>query len=219
MLVKRGGIDTAIGHWAQLMEGLHESPQHFYEAVTAAIEKREVPDCRIKRVYWQEGGLFSARRLYLRAKRAGYLIDICGAPFGNAFFASSWLCAPPPRVILAILLAIVGFYFTFTSVDDLIGMNPIRNFNGPPWVHQRIIEDFVTLGLAILFVVIVSIFGIIRPLFFAPRLTYYRYDTAEMFYRAIQNAVTEVIQGLRAEQGLRLLTEGELKPIMRGFGR
>jgi len=82
----KGGIDTAIGHWAQLMEGLQESPKHFYEAVTAAVERREIPGCHLRRVWWREGGIFSPKRVYLRAKRAGYLIDICGAPFGNAFF-------------------------------------------------------------------------------------------------------------------------------------
>lgn len=216
--MKKGGIETAIGHWAQLMEGMSESPQHFYEAVTAAIERREIPDCRLKRVHWPEGGFLSARREYLRAKRAGYHIDICGAPFGNAFFASSWLCFPPPGILLAVVLIIIGMLFGLDSLQDLMRINPIANFNSG-YYRQDIIERLVKVGLSVLFVLIVAVFGIIRPLFFPPQATYYRVDTAEMFYRAVHNAVTEVIQGLRSEQGLRLLTEDELKPIMRGFGR
>src|SRR5574337_464452 len=118
----RGGIDTAIGHWGQLMEGLHESPQHFFEAVTAAVQRREIPDCRLKRVWWREGGFLSPKRVYLRAKRAGHLIDICGAPFGNAFFASSWLCLPPPSVLLALVLMIGALLYGAASISDLIGI-------------------------------------------------------------------------------------------------
>jgi hypothetical protein len=217
--VKRGGIDTAISHWAQLMEGLHESPQHFYEAVTAAIEKREIPDCRLKRVWWREGGVLSPKRAYLRAKRAGYLIDICGAPFGNAFFSSSWLCFPPPSVILAVLLVLIGSAVGFRHFNQFIRMNPFENYAYFPDHRGTMIAAGAMLVLDVLAVSIVAIFWIIRPLFFPPRLTFYRYDTAGMFYRAVHNAVAEVIQGLRAEQGLRLLTEDELKPIMRGFGR
>jgi hypothetical protein len=222
MRVKKGGIETEIGHWAQLMEGLQESPQHFYEAVTAAIERREIPDCRLKGVWWREGGVFSARRAYLRAKRAGYLIDICGAPFGNAFFASSWLCLPPPSIWLALLVAIVAGGYGFTGVGDLVRLiqvNSIQSFQSWPALRDTLIGLSVQVGGSFLVAVLVFIFGVIRPLFFPPRFTFYRYDTAEMFYSAVHEAVKEVIQGLRSEQGLRLLTEDEMKPIMRGLGR
>lgn len=214
--MKRGGIETAIGHWAQLMEGLQESPQHFYEAVTAAIERREIPDCRLRRVHWPEGGVFSARREYLRAKRGRHLIDICGAPFGNAFFASSWLCTPPPSIWIAIAVVIASCAY---SVSTLSILRHVQFEPGGPYLTPWIIGILAKGGLALFVAVFVTVFGIIRPLFFPPRATYYRVDTAEMFYRAVQNAVGEVINSLRSEQGLRLLTEDELKPIMRGFGR
>ena len=220
--MKNGGIDTAIGHWAQLMEGMSESPQHFYEAVTAAVERREIPECSLRHVWWREGGVFSAKRKYLRAKRAGHHIDICGAPFGNAFFASSWLCLPPPNLALAVILVIagciVGFFLTVDLINVLKTMQ-MPQFGTTEYWRERLIEQSVWLALDVLGTLLVFIFGIIRPLFFPSRETYYRVDTAEMFYRAVQNAVAEVIQGLRTEQGLRLLTEDELKPIMRGFGR
>jgi hypothetical protein len=220
--MKRGGIETAIGHWAQLMEGLHESPQHFYEAVTAAIERREIPDCRLRRVHWPEGGVFSARREYLRAKRAGYHIDICGAPFGNAFFASSWLCLPPPSIWLAVLVVLAAFGYGVTGVGDLVHLiqtNSIQSFQSWPALRDTLIGLSVQVGGSFLVAVMVFIFGVIRPLFFPPKLTFYRYDTGEMFYTALQAAVHEVIDGLCSAQGVRLLTEAERKPIMRGLGR
>ena len=139
----------------------HESPQHFYEAVTAAIEKREIPDCRLKRVMWREGGWFSAKREYLRAKRAGYLIDICGAPFGNAFFSSSWLCFPPPSVLVAVVLVIIGCIFGFNLTGGLVeAIERIRipeiGFAG--YWRERLIERSVWCGFR---TIVITDFGIV----------------------------------------------------------
>jgi hypothetical protein len=195
----RGGIETTIGHWSQLLGGLTASPQEFYASIEAAVKRREIPDCQLSRVDWHEGGTLSAKREYLRAERAEFVIDICGAPFGNAFFASSWLCGPPPSLKEPIAIAIGSFVL-------LAFLGQARWAAGLWW-------------LVLLFFFGVVAFGIIRPLFFPPRLTYYRVDTAEMFYQSIQAAVLEVIDGLSSAQGLRLLTEAERKPVMRGFGR
>lgn len=200
-LVKpKGGVDSSIGHWSQLLEGLRASPQDFYAAVEAALMKREIPDCRLSRVDWREGGLVSAKREYLRAERGDHLVDICGAPFGNAFFSSSWLCLPPPNLTKAILMVVGGLVVAGFLVSRM------NRFTG------------LLLLVDLLFVLGVVVFGIVRPLFFPPRLTYYRADTAEMFYRAVHSAVIEVIDGLSSAQGVRLLSENERKPLMRGFG-
>jgi len=201
------------------MEGLRASPKEFYAAISAAIERREIPDCTLTSVDWREGGVFSAKRLYLRAERGEDLIDICGAPFGTAFFASSWLCVPPPSLLGAVVLLIAGVIGGFYLFLGLLQLNPLQTFVQYPAYRDQILALLAMLVLDAIFVVLVFLFGIIRPLFFPPRLTYYRYDTAQMFYRAVHAAVIEVIQGLRSEQGLRLLTEDETKPIMRGFGR
>lgn len=215
----RGGIDTVVGHWSKLIEGMQASPQDFYAAVEAAINRREIPDCDLKRVRWPEGGQFSAKREYLRASRAGYLIDICGAPFGDAFFGSSWLCFPPPSIFIAVVLAAIGMYYGFTWFAGLIDLNPLQTFGMNPNVRERTGVLLVMLGVDFLFVVLVVVFGIIRPLFFPPRPTYYRIDTANMFYTAVQSALKEVVDDLCKTQGVRLLTEDEWKPIMRGFDR
>ncbi|MBI1818646.1 MAG: hypothetical protein HYR72_26990 [Deltaproteobacteria bacterium] len=215
----RGGIETAHRHWSHLIEGLQASPKDFYKSVAAAIKRREIPDCKIGSVQWPEGGWFSARRLYLRVRRGKMLIDICGAPFGTGFFASSWLCLPPPSILVAVVLTIFGFVFGFGALLDLMRRNPMQTFTLNPPIREQIIQLLVMLGLDVLFVLLVVIFGIIRPLFFPPRPTYYRIDTATMFYTAVQQALKEVIDDLCKAQGVRLLTEEEWKPIMRGFGR
>lgn len=221
-MARRGGIETAIGQWAQLMEGMQASPLDFYAAIEAAIKRREIPGCRLSRVEWPEGGFFSARRQYLRAKRGEALIDVCGAPFGTAFFSSSWLCIPPPTIWKAIVLLLIGLY---VGVDYSIQLAWLIQRNGLQQALQAdvlwptTLQFVVILFLDFLFMASVVIFGIIRPLFFPPRQTFYRYDTAEMFYRAVHEAVREVVDGLRSAQGLRALTEAEWKPIMKGLGR
>lgn len=198
----KGGIETTIGHWSTLL-GLGTTPQDFYAAVETAVKRREIPDCRVSRVDWSEQGLASAKREYLRAERGEFLIDICGAPFGNHFFASSWLCAPPPKIMNAIAyavgcLAVLGF---------LAGTNV-----------NLVLQKWVLVTLALIVFCGIVLFGIVRPLFFPPRLTYYRVDTAQMFYQSVHEAVLEVIDSLSSAQGLRLLSGAERKPVMREYG-
>lgn len=195
----RGGVDTAIGHWSQLLPGLRESTQDFYAAIESALGARQIPDCRVSRVDWREGGVVSAKREYLRAERGEHVIDICGAGFGNAFFASSWLCVPPPNLLNPLMIVVVGLALAGYLVTKL----------------SLVVILFLVLDL--LFVLAIAVFGILRPLYFPPRLTYYRVDTAEMFYRAVSEVVGEVVNSLCSAQGVRGLSEEECKPIMRGF--
>ena len=59
---------TAISHWNQFIRGLDVSAMAFYGAVRAAIERRNVPDVKLFLVEIPEGGIFSAKRDYLRVR-------------------------------------------------------------------------------------------------------------------------------------------------------
>ncbi len=82
---------VVFSHWFHLLEGLQESPKSFYESLDEAIKKRGLPDVRISHIDFREGGMFSAKREYLRVKRKAFIFDICAAPFGKGFFISWWL--------------------------------------------------------------------------------------------------------------------------------
>ncbi len=82
---------VVISQWATLIENLNDSPMKFYELVEAAIRERQIPDISISQTEMKEAGLFSAKRVYLTVERKKYTYDICGAPFGNGFFVSTWL--------------------------------------------------------------------------------------------------------------------------------
>ena len=80
-----------FSHWHHLIENFQTSPMDFYSQVEAAIQKRQIPEIKTSRVDWRESGILSAKREYLRVRRKEFVFDLCGAPFGNAFFFSSWL--------------------------------------------------------------------------------------------------------------------------------
>ena len=96
-------------HWHILFEDWNMSSQEFFGAVEAAVEKRNLPNVKMSRLDFNEGGIFSARREYLRIQRKDFAFDIGAAPFGNAFFISYWLGE-----------VLVGF-FAFIAFIPLLG--------------------------------------------------------------------------------------------------
>ncbi len=110
---------SIFSHWYHLVEGLQASPKEFYTSVEQAVDKRRIPDSRMTRVDWREGGLLSAKREYLRVRRKEFIFDICGAPFGTGFFFSWWLGEVPSGFwALVSLVPIFGPLFTRTFRPD-----------------------------------------------------------------------------------------------------
>jgi hypothetical protein len=71
---------SVIAHWHHLVEDFQTSATDFYAAVRAAVERREAPDILFSEVEWNEKGILSSRRTYLRVKRGRVSFDICSAP-------------------------------------------------------------------------------------------------------------------------------------------
>lgn len=156
-----------IAHWYTLIEDFHTSSQLFYERVTTAIERRNIPGASISRFQWSESGLFSAKREYLRVTRKEYFFDICAAPFGTGFFVSSWLTQTPRGCLYTMMMQI-----------------PVLN---------------------------------VIAYLLSPTYTHYKIDTALMFQSATHSAVLEVVDSITASKGVRQLSEGERKPLLKGF--
>ena len=98
-----------FAHWSHLSEGLQESSMKFYQATEEAITKRQIPDIRLSRIDYREGGIFSAKREYLRVKWKSYIFDICAAPFGTGFFISWWLGQKPSTMMaLVYMIPFIG---------------------------------------------------------------------------------------------------------------
>jgi hypothetical protein len=211
--------DAVVSHWSTLIENFQASPLPFYQAVEAALNRREVPATENSRVDYREGGLLSANREYLHVTREQLLFDICGAPFGTGFFVSWWLSEDQLRLnplvkALAVMVMFGVTAFMLVQVGMIWGMillvalvlgglavvNTMANENG--------FNDGIVLALPML--------GPLYRWLFKPA-TFYRIDTMEMFQKAVHNAVLEVIDTMTAEKGIRALSESERKPIMREF--
>lgn len=87
-------VGAILSHWYHHTENMQDSPQRFYTAFEEAIKVRELPDVKLSRTHYREGGLLSAKREYLRVTRRELIFDICAAPFGKGFFISWWLGEP-----------------------------------------------------------------------------------------------------------------------------
>mgnify|MGYP000370761585 CR=1 FL=1 len=96
-----------FSHWSTMTEGLDVSTKEFYSEVEKAIEKRNIPDVKLSRMDRSEGGVFSAKREYLRVQRKEFAFDIGAAPFGNGFFVSYWL-GEVPSPLWELILNIPG---------------------------------------------------------------------------------------------------------------
>jgi hypothetical protein len=206
-----------FSHWFHLLDGVQESPQNFYSSLEASIQKRELPDVSISRVRYREGGLFSAKREYLRVRRKSFIFDICGAPFGKSFFVSWWLGEKRPvwggLLLLAVLALIVYLLSHFIDKMGLVQGLIASAF--------YLIIFFLVLGFLIKVRIIpigdsivnVPIIGPIYELSF--RLTtYYKIDTALMFQESVHAAVLESIDQIIKANGIRALSELERKPIL-----
>src|SRR5437763_16401266 len=77
-----------FANWHTLVEGFQTSPLEFYEAVEAAVRKREIPDLRFSRVEYHESGVLSARRIYQRIKRKklAFVVVVASCCNGLSFF-------------------------------------------------------------------------------------------------------------------------------------
>jgi hypothetical protein len=204
----KDSVGNVISHWSKLLEGFQYSPQEFYEQLQKAIEQREMPKASVSRVSHPEGGMGSGYREYFRLERAEHTVDVCAAPFGSGFFVSEWLSAPLKVnalavVVMAICVAVLSASFTADASQKLVGL-----IGDNLWVlRQTLVVAIAILGWV----------GIIQPLYYPPRPTFYRIDTGLMFQKAVHAAILEVIDEITSAKGVRGLTELERQPILREF--
>ncbi|HEX4961662.1 MAG TPA: hypothetical protein VF173_12535 [Thermoanaerobaculia bacterium] len=220
----RNSDEGALSHWYELFEDFSTSTQDFYAAVEEAIRSRKIPDITISRVLFNEGGVWTAKREYLRIKRGRIVVDICSAPYGTSHFFSWWVAKVPARYGL---FKVLGLAFLLSPLWNILLVLALKavgetlsaviflsflSFLGVPII-------LLLLGIAVErgyvgneeWVLSVPIIGYLYALVFKP-LTYYRLDSAYMFRDSMAAIVGEVVNGLREEKGLRLLEPEELAP-------
>ena len=122
-------LTSVVSHWYQRFEGFSIEPKAFYDTLGRAIEKRKIPDSTMNQIECTEGGVFSAKRLYLRVDRKNHYFDICGAPFGNGFFISWWLIQKPAGCLTGCLLSLTPIPWLGGFAQVLLNMfSPITYY-------------------------------------------------------------------------------------------
>lgn len=86
------GHTTIYSQYFHLYEGLSYAASPFFNAVEEEIKAREMPErIRFKRIRLWEGSIWSPRRLYMKIRRKGFVIYLCGAPYGKSYFFSYYV--------------------------------------------------------------------------------------------------------------------------------
>ena len=227
-LARRAKPTEIISHWPKLMENFQFSSQEFYAKLEAALAQRKIPDLRVERVDWKEGGPLSARREYLRVRRERLVFDVCGAPFGTGFFVSLWYGEKPLRfgfvaafLLLLGLIAAFGLTVGFNTVGRTLWVLGVRTQPSELTMILGIAAVVATIGL----IVIVGpnldqrlretpIIGYLYERYFR-RITLYRIDLTCMYLAAVQSSVTQVIDEISKEKGIPPLSEFERTPLFR----
>jgi hypothetical protein len=140
-----------LAHWSKLYENFQTSPMEFYGAVLKALKSREIPAYSSSEVNAFEGGIFSAKRVYLRIERRRIAYDICAAPYGTGFFFSSWMIKT--RTLAGIWLFIgvaIASYFIWQAVTGSTALAKLifpQRFAMPPSIFTAFLNPiYVFLG-------------------------------------------------------------------------
>lgn len=205
-------------HWHHRCEGITVPVDPFYQLVMERLAQKQIPDARIEKVLWREGGIISPAREYLRIGLGKHIFDVCTAPFGNGTFFSCWSAEKKPSGIwgLLALILLVGLGFVTFVGSFLI---PVIGF---------IFWAFCALAvvIALPFLIMMLPVHLQEYVWATPKIgpflegllatvTYYKIDTGLMAEQAIYEAVQEAVGAVSQAQGYRALTADERRPFMK----
>ena len=214
-------FDTPVfAHWHTLVENFQASPLEFYEAVEAAVRKREIPDMRCSRVEYRESGVVSSLRIYQRIERKKLAFDVCAAPFGTGFFFSWWLTEPKKSYKLLGFVAVIFLLAIGYLVLDRSGMKGcvfalLFGLAASAVLFWSVREGWFVSEDALHAIPYV---GPLYEYFFDPE-TYYKEDTRTMYREMVHAAVLEAVDGTLEMKGLRALAPEDRKPTVRSLVR
>ena len=201
---KRGEVlDYKLSH----ADGLNLSAQEFYAQVEAALAARKIPGMEISRVHFNEGGLLSDQRVYLRLMRERLCIDTCAAPFGNLYFFSSRTVYVPALIRLWHILA-TGFFFgaTFFLLAKPLGANyAVIATVALVFALVGVLRNAASDGGSDLDTLLLKIpvVGTLYENWFRVD-TYYREDTRNLYVDLLPKFIDELAQETCAAKGVKL---------------
>jgi|SRR6185437_2834598 len=200
-----------VSHWHHSVEKLSTSTIEYYKSLEMALQARGVTGLSIDRVEWNEGGVLTATRTYLRVSYRHFVFDISAFPFGTDFYFSWWLGKRIPNlavlgcgaliaaaVALPICVAIAGAVKGFILFLFLLAVAVLALGTGAVGLADDVQEALSEL----------PIIGPVYKRLFNP-VTYYSVDTRTMFEETVHRVIIDVVGGVLTINKMTPLTEAE----------
>lgn len=145
--------EVLLAHWYNRFDEFSFSTQAFYERLSEELHRRNMPDAKLSRVAYPEGGLLSANRDYYRVGRGKHSFVLCAAPFGIDFFVSWWLletpgclagCITPIFPLLGLFARKTTFYEEDTAIifRDVVHQAVLNTIDGIFKSQEKKVPEF-----------------------------------------------------------------------------
>ena len=204
-------------HWIVSANGLALSPLEFYEAVERELAARKIHGLKISRQEYAEGGLLSAKRIYLRMMRERLVFLVCAAPFGTRYFFSCRTLHSPATLKLWHALVVGLFFAAFLGLERFLGMNfTIIVLFGLILAIGLMFRNALAMGLADIDSALLKT-PVVGPIYehFFRKKTYYRQDTRRMYLDTIPAVIQGLVDEFTAAKGVKLIRKHQAAPILR----
>jgi len=208
--------DEVHNHWYSAVDNFSYLSGEFYQAIERELTARKVPGLEISRPEFNEGGMLTGKREYLRLQRERLVFDICAAPFGTSYFFSFRFVELPLGIKpMEMVIFLIGLVLIFSFFSRLFGSIPgfvaFLVLLGAGFFAMR---NAATLGLKNLDANLLKtpVIGAVYEVLFRKE-TYFREDTRLMYVTTV-NAITElVLDEVTTAKGVKIVKRFDRKPI------
>ena len=212
---KRGEI---LDSWILFADSFSFPPQEFYSALDKEMAARKIPSMEISQEDFNEGGLLSDKRIYLRLFRERLALYTCAAPFGTGYFFSFRAVYVPALVRLwhilgfvvffgligSLLVLLLGFTFAVMAFVTLL-------FAVAAVFRNATAADVGDLDTLLLKIPIVST---VYENWFRED-TFYRIDTRALYLQQLPEIIRRLAEEITAAKGVKLFDENGRPPVLR----
>ena len=194
-------------------------PLAFYEALEQELAALKIPGLEISRREHAEGGLLSAKRIYLRMMRERLVFLVCAAPFGTRYFFSCRTIHSPATLKLWHALVAGLFFAAFLGLERLLGMSfTFTALFGLILAAGLMFRNAMATGLADIDNTLLKtpVAGPIYERFFR-KDTYYRQDTRLVYLDTIPAVIQGLVDEFTAAKGVKLIRKHQAASILKGL--
>ena len=211
---KKGEI---LDSWIVFADSFSLSPQEFYAAIEKEMNARKIPSMEISREEFNEGGLLSDKRIYLRLVRERLALYTCAAPFGTGYFFSFRAIYVPALVRLWHILALFLLFGVFGGLlVKLLGFTfAMVAFVTFLFAVAAVFRNATAAGVGDLDTVLLKI-PIVSTFYenWFREDTFYRVDTRSLYSQTLPEIVRKLADEITAAKGAKLLPHNGRLPIL-----